>query len=183
MTRMGDMARIGFYPGSFDPVTYGHLDIITRAGRLVDVLVVAVGQHHAKPGLLSVEERLRVLEEALRPIREHAECEIKLAKYTVLTVEAAKRAGASVIIRGLRDGSDFDYEVRMAQTNATLEPNIETIFLAASPSARMISSTLIRQIAEMGGDIGQFVPMEAAEAVMRAIGAKKSSSGLRNDME
>ncbi len=180
---MSGHRRIGFYPGSFDPVTYGHLDIITRAARLVDVLVVAVGQHHAKPGLLTVEERLRVLEEALRPIREHAECEIRLAKYSVLTVEAAKRAGASVIIRGLRDGSDFDYEVRMAQTNATLDPDIETIFLAASPSARMISSTLIRQIAEMGGDIGQFVPMEAAEAVRRALKAKKSFSGAHADTE
>ena len=166
---MSENRRIGFYPGSFDPVTYGHLDIITRAARLFDALVVAVGRHHAKKGLLTVEERLSVLEEALRPIREIAECEIRLAKYSVLTVEAAKRAGASVIVRGLRDGSDFDHEVRMAQTNATLEPEIETIFLAASPSARMISSTLIRQSAEMGGDIGRFVPMEAAEAVRRAI--------------
>ena len=174
---MSDACRVGFYPGSFDPVTYGHLDIITRAGRLVDILVVAVGQHHAKPGLLTMEERLHVLEEALRPIREHASCEIKLAKYSVLTVEAAKRAGASVIIRGLRDGSDFNYEVRMAQTNATLEPEIETIFLAASPSARMISSTLIRQIAEMGGDIGQFVPLEAAEAVRRAIARQREGKG------
>jgi len=165
--------RIGFYPGSFDPVTHGHLDIISRAAQLFDVLVVAVGQHHAKPGLLPLEERLRVLEEALRPIRETISgCDIRLAKYSCLTVEAAQRAGASVIVRGLRDGSDFDAEVRMAQTNATLAPEIETIFLAASPSARMISSTLIRQIAEMGGDVGQFVPMEAADALRRAFAQK-----------
>jgi len=88
------MARIGFYPGSFDPVTYGHLDIITRAGRLVDTLVVAVGQHHAKPGLLSVEERLRVLEDALPPICEQVECEVMLAKYSALANESTKRARA-----------------------------------------------------------------------------------------
>ena len=161
--------RIGFYPGSFDPVTYGHLDIITRAARLFDVLVVAVGVHHAKPGLLALDERLKVLGEALAPIRERARCDIRLAKYTCLTVEAARRAGASVIVRGLRDGSDFDAEVRMAQTNAALDADIDTIFLAASPSARMISSTLIRQIAQMGGDISRFVPAEAAQAVRRAL--------------
>ncbi len=175
--------RIGFYPGSFDPVTYGHLDIISRAAVLFDVLVVAIGQHHAKPGLLSLEERLRVLEEALAPLRERTTCEIKLAKYTCLTVEAAQRAGAAVIVRGLRDGSDFDAEVRMAQTNATMAPEVETIFLAASPSARMISSTLIRQIAEMGGEIGQFVPMEAADAVRRAIARKNAPSGSGSDTE
>jgi len=175
--------RIGFYPGSFDPVTYGHLDIISRAATLFDVLVVAIGQHHAKPGLLSLEDRLRVLEEALNPLRERTACEIRLAKYTCLTVEAARRAGAKVIVRGLRDGTDFDSEVRMAQTNATLAPDIETIFLAASPSARMISSALIRQIAEMGGDIGHFVPMEAAQAVRRAISRKNAAARSNNDTE
>ena len=165
--------RVGFFPGSFDPVTYGHLDIISRAAQLFDVLVVAVGHHHEKPGLLPVDERLRVLEEALAPLREHTDCELKLAKYSCLTVEAAKRAGAKVIVRGLRDGTDFEYEVRMAQTNATLDSQIDTIFLAASPSARMISSTLIRQIADMGGEIEKFVPMEAAGAI-RHIMAKKS---------
>ena len=168
------MARIGFYPGSFDPVTYGHLDIITRAARLFDVLVVAVGVNHAKPGLLAVETRLAVLEEALAPIRERSDCEIRLARYSCLTVDAARRAGASVIVRGLRDGADFSYEVRMAHTNAALNAEIETVFLAASPSARMISSSLIRQIAEMGGDVGQFVPMEAAEAVKAALAAGAS---------
>ncbi len=163
------MDRTGFYPGSFDPVTYGHLDIITRAARLFDRLVVAVGINHAKPGLLTVEERLKVLEAALAPIRTHTDCDIRLAKYTCLTVEAARRAGAVAIVRGLRDGADFSYEVRMAHTNAALDSDIETIFLAASPSARMISSSLIRQIAEMGGDIGQFVPMEAVKAVRAAM--------------
>ena len=163
------MTRIGFYPGSFDPVTYGHLDIITRAGRLFDKLVVAVGQNHDKTGLLDVDTRLKVLEQALAPIRERVDCDIQLARYSILTVDAAKAAGAVAIVRGLRDGGDFTYEVRMAQTNAALNDDIETVFLAASPAARMISSSLIRQIAEMGGDIGQFVPMEAAEAVREAL--------------
>jgi len=170
------MSRTGFYPGSFDPVTFGHLDIITRAARLFDRLVVAVGINHAKPGLLTVEERLKVLEAALAPIRERTDCDIQLAKYTCLTVDAARRAGAIAIVRGLRDGADFSYEVRMAHTNAALNSEIETIFLAASPSARMISSSLIRQIAEMGGDIGQFVPMEAAEAVRAALARERGET-------
>ena len=169
---MSETRRTGFYPGSFDPVTYGHLDIIGRAARLFDRLIVAVGVNHAKSGLLPVEKRLEVLDAAIAPLRERTECDIRLAKYTCLTVDAARRAGAVAIIRGLRDGSDFDYEVRMAQTNATLDPEIETIFLAASPTTRTISSSLIRQIAEMGGDIRHFLPMEAAEAVREALAKK-----------
>ncbi len=167
------MARIGFYPGSFDPVTYGHLDIISRAARLFDRLVIAIGHHHEKAALLPLEVRAKVLEEALAPLRARSECEISLARYSCLTVDAARRAGARAIVRGLRDGSDFDYEVRMAQMNAALEADIETVFLAAAPPSRMISSSLIKQVAAMGGDIAQFVPAEAAEAVRAALAARE----------
>ncbi len=162
------MTRTALYPGSFDPVTYGHLDIIARAAQLFDRLVLAVGAHHEKKALLAMDVRLKVLEEAVRPLTERTSCEITLAKFSCLTVEAARRAGACAIVRGLRDGSDFDYEVRMAQMNAALAHDVETIFLAASPSSRMIASSLVKQIARMGGDISQFVPMEAAEAIRAA---------------
>ena len=165
------MTRTAFYPGSFDPVTYGHLDIISRAAQLFDRLVLAVGVHHEKKALLPARTRLKILEEAIRPLTERTACEITLAKFSCLAVDAARRAGASVIIRGLRDGSDFDYEVRMAQMNAALAHDIDTIFLAASPSSRMIASSLIRQIAAMGGDVSQFVPMEAAQALKTALAA------------
>ena len=167
------MARIGFYPGSFDPVTYGHLDIITRAAQLFDALVLAVGAHHEKKALLPVDARVRVLEEAIRPITERTECKISLAKFSCLTGDAARRAGASTIVRGLRDGSDFEYEVRMAQMNAAMAHDIDTIFLASSPSSRMISSSLVKQIAGLGGDISQFAPMEAVEAVKAALARRE----------
>ncbi len=169
------MARTGFYPGSFDPVTYGHLDIITRAAQLFDRLIIAIGTHHEKKTLLPVEVRARILEDALRPIMERTDCEISLARFSCLTVDAARRAGAKFIVRGLRDGSDFDYEVRMAQMNAALAHDLDTVFLAASPSSRMIASSLIKQIAAMGGDISQFVPMEAAEALKAALAARGES--------
>jgi len=174
------MARTGFYPGSFDPITYGHLDIIGRAARMFDKLVVALGHNHDKAGLLDVEERLRVMEEALRPLRERTGCDISLARYSCLTVDAARRAGATVIVRGLRDGSDFDYEVRMAQMNASLDDDMETIFLAAAPSSRMISSSLIRQVASMGGDITRFVPAEAAEAVRAALARRQGRNNRKH---
>ena len=170
------MARVGFYPGSFDPVTYGHLDIITRATQLFDKLVLAVGAHHEKTALLSVETRLRILEEVIRPISERTGCEISLAKFSCLAVDAARRAGAQAIVRGLRDGADFEYEVRMAHMNAAMAHEIETVCLAASPSSRMIASSLVKQIATMGGDIGQFVPMEAVEAVKAALAKKNAGS-------
>ncbi len=166
------MARIGFYPGSFDPVTYGHLDIITRAAQLFDELVLAIGAHHEKTALLPVRTRIAVLKEVILPITEHTDCQISFAKFSCLAVDAARRAGAQTIVRGLRDGGDFDYEVRMAQMNAAMAHEIDTIFLAASPSSRMISSSLVKQIAALGGDIGQFVPMEAAKAVKAALAEK-----------
>ncbi|WP_421695090.1 pantetheine-phosphate adenylyltransferase [Aestuariivirga sp.] len=164
------MARTGFYPGSFDPVTYGHLDIIARAARLVDKLVLGVGVHHGKQGLIAAEARIAVLETVTRPIAEHTGVKIVVTTFGGLTVEAARKHHAGVIIRGLRDASDFDYEVQMGQMNAGLAPDIETVFLAASPATRMIASSLVKQIARMGGDITLFIPKEAQEAVAAALG-------------
>jgi pantetheine-phosphate adenylyltransferase len=163
------MMRVGFYPGSFDPITYGHLDVIARAARIVDKLVVAVGTHGAKQSLLSGQERVALIEQVMKPIAEHAGVKISVVTFDGLTVDAARTAKAGVIIRGLRDASDFDYEVQMAQMNGALSPDIETVFLAASPATRMISSSLVKQIAKMGGDISLFVPIEVQAAVRQQL--------------
>jgi pantetheine-phosphate adenylyltransferase len=163
------MARIGFYPGSFDPVTYGHLDIVARAARIVDALVLGVGVHAAKQALIAGGDRVKLLDAVLQPIVEHTGLKVSVMTFDDLTVDAARRAHAGVIIRGLRDASDFDYEVQMGQMNGSLAPDIETIFLAASPGTRMIASSLVKQIARMGGDISPFVPKEAQAAVASAL--------------
>ena len=158
--------RTGFYPGSFDPITYGHLDVIARAARIVDKLVIGVGTHGSKQALLTGAERVALIEHVVKPIAEHAGVKISVVTFDGLTVDAARKAHAGVIIRGLRDASDFDYEVQMAQMNGALSPDIETVFMAASPATRMISSSLVKQIAKMGGDTSLFLPKEA-EMVVR----------------
>jgi pantetheine-phosphate adenylyltransferase len=165
------MARTGFYPGSFDPPTYGHLDIIARAARLLDRLVIGVGVHHGKQALLTAEERVAILREATQSIAEHTGLEISFVTFDDLAVDAARRAGAGIVLRGLRDASDFDYEVQMGQMNAAMAPDIETVYLTASPATRMIAASLVRQIARMGGDISLFVPDGALDAVKRALKA------------
>ena len=163
------MARTGFYPGSFDPVTYGHLDIIARSARLVEKLVLGVGTHAGKQALLDVKKRVELLEHVTKPIAEHTGVKISVVTFADLTVDAARRANAGLIIRGLRDASDFDYEVQMGQMNGALAPDIETVFLAASPATRMIASSLVKQIAQMGGDVSLFIPREAQAAVAAAL--------------
>ncbi len=163
------MARIGFYPGSFDPVTYGHLDIIARAARIVDKLVLGVGTHHGKQALIAVETRISLLEQVTRPIAEHTGVKITVAAFDGLAVNAARQHHAGLIIRGLRDASDFDSEVQMGQMNGAMAPDIETVFLAASPATRMIASSLVKQIAKMGGDITLFIPKEAMPIIKAAL--------------
>jgi pantetheine-phosphate adenylyltransferase len=163
------MTRIGFYPGSFDPVTFGHLDVVARAGRIFDRLVIGVGAHEAKKALLSTQQRVELVEQCTLPISEHTGLKITVVTFDGLAVDAAKSAKAQVIVRGLRDASDFDYEVQMAQMNGALSPELETIFLAASPATRMIASSLVKQIARMGGDISLFLPKEAQIALGHAL--------------
>lgn len=159
------MARIGLYPGSFDPVTFGHLDIVRRAVKLVDRLVIAIGAHHDKQALFSAEERLSMVVDALRPVADEMGSALDVTTYDSLTVDAAREVGASVIIRGLRDAADFDYEMQMAGMNAALVPEVETVFLASSPETRYIAASFVRQIAAMGGDVTAFVPASVALAL------------------
>jgi pantetheine-phosphate adenylyltransferase len=152
------MPRVALYGGSFDPVTNGHIDVVRQAVRLADRLVLAIGVHPGKAPLFSAEERLAMLLETCAPIATAAGCEFDYLTFDDLVVSAAARAGAGVLIRGLRDGTDFDYEMQMAGMNGAMAPDIQTVFLPASPAVRPITATLVRQIASMGGDVTAFVP-------------------------
>ena len=147
------MSRIGFYSGSFDPVTLGHTDIISRASRLVDKLVIGVGIHPSKDPLFDAEERVEMLDGETRAVATAANIPIEVVTFDDLAVTAAQRFGASVIFRGLRDGTDFDYEMQMANMNGQMAPSIQTVFVAASPEVRHIAANLVRQIALMSGDV------------------------------
>ena len=159
--------RVGLYCGSFDPVTYGHVDIVRRAAHLVDRLVIAIGTHHDKHPLFSAAERVKLTSQVLDPVAKEAGLKLEVTTYDNLTVDAAKDAGATIVIRGLRDAGDFDYEMQMAGMNQALAPEIETVFLASSPNSRHIAASLVRQIAAMGGDVSSFVPPVVAAALKK----------------
>jgi pantetheine-phosphate adenylyltransferase len=161
------MARTALYAGSFDPVTNGHLDVVRHAVRLADKLVLAVGVNPGKAPLFSADERLAMLQEICAPIAREAKCELACVTFSGLVVEAAHKAGATVLVRGLRDTTDFNYEMQMAGMNAALASEIQTVFLPASPAARPITATLVRQIAGMGGDVTAFVPAAVAERLKK----------------
>jgi pantetheine-phosphate adenylyltransferase len=156
------MARTALYAGSFDPVTNGHLDVVRHAVRLAEKLVLAVGVNPGKAPLFSADERLAMLQEICAPLAKEAKCELSCVTFSGLVVEAARKAGASVLVRGLRDTTDFNYEMQMAGMNAAMAADIQTVFLPASPAARPITATLVRQIAGMGGDVSAFVPAAVA---------------------
>src|SRR6187401_3497403 len=153
------MAKTAFYAGSFDPVTNGHLDVVRQAARLCDRLVLAIGVHPGKTPLFPFEERLAMLTETCGPVAKAANVELVCVTFDDLVVELAKREGASLLIRGLRDSTDFDYEMQMAGMNGAMAPAVQTVFLPASPAVRPITGTLVRQIARMGGDVSAFVPV------------------------
>lgn len=160
------MKRIAFFTGSFDPPTNGHLEILTQAAKLCDQLFVAVGIHPSKAPLFNAQERCDMLEEMGKSI---PHCTIKAITYDDLAVSAAKRVDASIIIRGLRDGTDLDYEMQIAGMNSLLEPSLQTVFLPASPAVRHITATLVRQIALMKGDVSHFVPPLVASALLNKL--------------
>jgi pantetheine-phosphate adenylyltransferase len=156
------MPRIALYPGSFDPVTNGHLDVVKHAVVLCDRLVVAIGVHPGKKPLFSTEERLDMVRAVFEPLAAQAGCAFDCTTYDNLTVTAARDAGATIMIRGLRDGTDLDYEMQLAGMNETMAPEVHTVFVPASVAFRPITATLVRQIAQMGGDVSAFVPPSVA---------------------
>ena len=159
------MKRIGFYSGSFDPVTNGHIDVLRRAAALVDCLVIGIGIHPGKTPLFSTEEKAALLQAEMKPISKRYGTEIKVVTFGGLTVDAAREAGATTIFRGLRDGTDLDYEMQMSGMNGAMAAAIDTVFLPASPEVRHITATLVRQIAMMGGDVTSFVTPAVAKAL------------------
>jgi len=156
------MPRTALYAGSFDPVTNGHLDVVRHAVRLAEKLVLAVGVNPGKAPLFSADERLGMLKEICAPLARAAKCELDYVTFSGLVVEAARKAGATILIRGLRDSTDFNYEMQMAGMNEAMAPEMQSVFLPASPLARPITATLVRQIAGMGGDVTAFVPAAVA---------------------
>jgi pantetheine-phosphate adenylyltransferase len=161
------MPRIALYPGSFDPVTNGHLDVVRHAVTLCDRLIVAIGVHPGKKPLFSTEERLEMVEDVFASVAAAAGCAFDCTTYDNLTITAAQKTGATIMIRGLRDGTDLDYEMQIAGMNETMAPGVHTVFVPASVAVRPITATLVRQIAQMGGDVSAFVPPPVASRLKR----------------
>jgi pantetheine-phosphate adenylyltransferase len=157
------MTRIGIYPGTFDPITVGHLDIIRRALHVVDKLVVGVALDTGKEPIFPLEERRKLVEEDIRQLGMDGRIEVKA--FSGLLVNFAEEMGARLIIRGIRAVSDYEYEFQMACMNARMKPDIETVFLTASEDTHFISSRFVKQIARLGGDIGSFVSPKVAKAL------------------
>ena len=160
--------RRAIYPGSFDPVTNGHLDIIERAANIVDELIVGVLQNKAKTPLFSVEERVTMLNEVTKNIKN-----VKIVPFEGLLIDCAQQMDAKVIVRGLRAITDFEYELQMSQTNRKLNADVETIFLTTSLDYSYLSSTTVKEVASFGGDITQFVPEIVAEKITEKMKEKR----------
>ncbi|KAB0265782.1 pantetheine-phosphate adenylyltransferase [Microvirga brassicacearum] len=152
------MTRTALFTGSFDPVTNGHLDVVRQACRVAEHIVVAIGVHSSKTPIFPAEERAELIAAVCGPVAKAEGATLEVVTFNDLAVEAARRHGATLIVRGLRDGTDFDYEIQMASMNAAMAPDIQTVFFPASPLVRPITATLVRQIAGMGGDVSAFVP-------------------------
>ena len=156
------------YPGSFDPVTFGHLDIIKRSSSLVDELIVGVLSNNAKSPLFSVEERVKMLKEVTENMPK-----VKIVPFEGLLVDFSRKMNARMVIRGLRAITDFEYELQMAQTNHKLEPQLETAFLTTGLEYSYLSSTTVKEVAAFGGDISQFVPEIIIEKIQEKINKRR----------
>ena len=161
--------RAGVYPGTFDPITNGHLDIIGRAARVLDRLVIGVAESAGKGPLFTLPERVELVRAEADLIARRTGSAIEVVSFQGLLVHFARRAGAQVIIRGLRAVTDFDYEFQMAGMNYRLDPEIEIVFLMASERHQFISSSLVKEIARLGGDVSSFVPPLTLERTLAKV--------------
>jgi pantetheine-phosphate adenylyltransferase len=166
------MARTGFYSGSFNPVTLGHTDVIRRAAGLLDKLVIGIGVNPGKVAMFTIADRIAMLEDEVRPIVRDTKTAIEVVTFSGLAVDAATAHDASVIVRGLRDGTDFDYEMQMAGMNGEMAPDIQTVYVAASPAVRHIAANLVRAVVSMGGDPSPFVSKD----VLKRLKAKTAET-------
>jgi pantetheine-phosphate adenylyltransferase len=160
--------RVGLYPGTFDPITNGHLDIIGRAVKLVDKLVIGVAINRDKGPLFTLEERVAMVEAESAVFS--ALAEIEVVPFENLLMHFAEQVGANVIVRGLRAVSDFEYEFQMVAMNQKLNPDIETVFLMADPHHQAVASRLVKEIARLDGDVSSFVTVDVAKALKRKLG-------------
>src|SRR5260370_20382204 len=158
--------RIGVYPGTFDPITNGHSDIIRRALNVVDNLVIGVARNDAKGPLFSTDERVEIVRDEMNHLENGGGERIEVRAFDTLLMHFAESVGAGVIVRGLRAVSDFEYELQMASINARLNPNIETVFLMASDRYQFISSRFVKEIGGFGGDVTHFVSPRVAERII-----------------
>jgi pantetheine-phosphate adenylyltransferase len=165
---MSEGVELALYAGSFDPPTYGHLDLVERAARLFPRLIVAVGTNPTRSPLFSVEERLELLTEICAPF-----VNVSVASFNGLLVDYGKSVGARVVVRGLRVGSDFEYELQIAHANADLKPEIDTVFLPTRTTYGFISASLVREIARYGGDVSRYTPAAVCEALKRKYQAQR----------
>lgn len=160
-----------FYPGSFDPMTNGHLDVLIQALSIAGKVVVGIGIHPGKAPLFSFEQRADLIRQSLLETLPDRAGDIEVVSFDNLVVDAARAHGTNILIRGLRDGTDFDYEMQMVGMNRQMAPDVQTVFIPAGTGSRPITATLVRQIAAMGGDVSAFVPM----AVLAALNAKRKT--------
>ena len=162
---MNSQKRIGVYPGSFDPVTFGHLDVIERASRLFDKLIVGVLFNSNKKSLFSADERVRMIQEVVSSLNN-----VEVVSFEGLSIDFARKYGAHVLVRGLRAVTDFEYELQMAQTNHAMCPDIDTIFLTTDLRYSYLSSSVVREVAAFGGDVGLFVPESIIPCLKEKLG-------------
>ena len=171
--------RIGLYPGTFDPITRGHIDIIHRAARVVDKLVIGVAKNTGKGPLFDTATRVKMVK---REIKSLSEKNITVVPFDNLLVHFAQTVGASVIVRGLRAVSDFEYEIQMAAMNYRMHPEIETIFLTATEGTQFIASRFVKEIARLGGDVRPFVSDAIAADLKRCFKAEKSRRKVKPEV-